>query len=205
MKQLLLAAYFKFIVGLLSAWGYLAVVIGMALESACMPVPSELVLPFAGYLVSRGDISFLEAVTAGLLGGMIGSVASYWVGRSQGRDFILKYGRRFLINEKNMARADAWVAKYGDKAAFWARFFPVVRTFISLPLGIARMDFKRFFLYSLAGSLPWTLVLVYGGKVLGENWEKVSEYGDWYDLAIICSLTLALLYLGIKKYRQRKK
>ncbi|NPV92911.1 MAG: DedA family protein [Firmicutes bacterium] len=175
----------------------------MALESACMPVPSELVLPFAGYLVSQGQISFLEAVFAGVLGGMIGSVAAYAVGRYKGRDFILKYGRPFMINEKNMARADAWVERYGDKAAFWARFMPVVRTFISLPLGIARMDFKRFFLYSLAGSLPWTVVLIYGGKVLGENWEKVSDYGDWYDLALVCVLAVILLYFGIKKLRKR--
>lgn len=198
----MLAAYFDFIIRLLGAWGYWAVTVGMALESACMPVPSEIVLPFAGYLVFRGDLTFLEAASAGLLGGMIGSVASYMVGRIGGRPFILKYGRRFLITEKNLSRADRWVEKYGDKAAFWARFFPIVRTFISLPLGIAKMSFGRFFVYSLAGSIPWTLALIYAGKVLGENWEEVSHYGDYFDLLVVIGLVV-LLIVFLKKHRGR--
>ena len=199
---MLLAAYFKAIIDLLGAWGYLAVTVGMAMESACLPVPSEIVLPFAGYLVFRGDLTFGEAVSAGLLGGMSGSVAAYAAGRIGGRRFIIKYGRHFLITEKNLCRADRWVEKYGYHAAFWARFVPVVRTFISLPLGITRMDFGRFFLYSLAGSIPWTVALVYAGKALGENWEKVTYYSDRYDLFIIAVICLLAGYWGIKKYHR---
>lgn len=187
--------FFTIIVDYIAEWGYLAIVLGMALESACMPVPSEVVLPFAGYLVSRGDLSFAEAVSAGLIGGMVGSVVSYTVGRIGGRPFLYKYGRRlyFIFNEENLAKADSWVDKYGDRTAFWARFLPVVRTFVSLPLGIAKMPFGRFLLYSFAGSIPWTIALVWAGKALGDNWGKIAAYGDWLNYVIIAGLLVVLV------------
>jgi len=195
--------YFTIIENFITTWGYLAVAVGMALESACFPVPSEIVLPFAGFLVYQGKLTFLEAVTAGLIGGMVGSISAYTVGRLGGRPFILKHRRRllFFIHEKDLSRADRWVARYGDHAAFWARFLPIVRTFISLPLGMAKMPFGRFVAYSLVGSIPWTVALVWAGRELGENWSEIAVYGDWVNLGLIVLLVVLVVYFGRKLRR----
>lgn len=195
--------YIAFLINFISEWGYLAIVVGMALESACFPVPSEVVLPFAGYLVAEGRLTFGEALSAGLLGGMIGSAAAYTAGRIGGRPLVLKYGRCLLITEQKLRQADRWVEKYGDYAAFWARFLPIVRTFISLPLGIARMSWGRFLLFSFAGSIPWTAVLIYGGQKLRENWTEIMVYGDRINLAILALLIGLLLVVMAKSYLKR--
>lgn len=195
--------YIALLINFISEWGYLAIVIGMALESACFPVPSEVVLPFAGYLVAQGELTFGEALSAGLLGGMAGSAAAYLVGRIGGRPLVLKYGRYLLITEQKLRQAERWVEKYGDYAAFWARFLPVVRTFISLPLGVAKMSLGRFLLFSLAGSIPWTAALIYAGQKLKENWAEIVVYGDRINLIILALLVVSLLVVIAKSYLKR--
>lgn len=194
--------YFSFLINLLGQWGFWAIVLGMALESACFPVPSEIVLPFAGFLVAQGSLSFSQAVFAGLLGGMLGSIAAYLFGRWGGRPLLSRFGGRFWLSPQHLQLADQWVVKYGESAAFWARFLPIVRTFISLPLGITQMSFSRFLLFSFAGSIPWTIVLIYGGRLLGENWTIIREYGDWLNLLIIAAV---LTWGGLWWFRRQSR
>lgn len=184
-------------------WGYLGLVVGMALESACMPVPSEVILPFGGYLVSTGQLTFWGAVLAGLAGGTIGSTLAYAVGWYGGRPFILKYGRYILLDPEDLDRADRLFDRYGNKIVFWARFMPVVRTFISLPAGIAGMNFKKFLLYTVAGSLPWTILFIYIGVKLGQHWDQVRNYLARFDYVIITLVLIFLLWWIVGKIRKK--
>ncbi|MGE5371141.1 MAG: DedA family protein [Solirubrobacterales bacterium] len=185
--------------------GYWGLVIGMALESACMPVPSEIVLPFGGYMVSQGVLSFWPAVAAGVGGGLLGSTAAYGVGRYGGRPFILKYGRYFFVSPKDLHRADKLFERFGTRIVFWARLMPVVRTFISLPAGIADMSFRRFVGYTIAGSLPWTILFVYLGVVLGKNWAAVRQNFERFDAILAAILILGVVYWVVTKWIKRRQ
>lgn len=189
----------------MEVWGYWGLIMGMALESACFPLPSEIILPFGGYLVSQGILNYWEAVLAGLLGGTLGSTVAFLVGSYGGRPFILKYGRYFLIREQDIRRADDLFSRYGTKIVFWARFMPVVRTFISLPAGIARMDFPRFLIYTIAGSIPWTLVFVYAGVKMGDNWAYIRSIFEKFDVFIILALVAIVLFWVVNRLRDRKR
>ncbi|MGI6548463.1 MAG: DedA family protein [Syntrophomonadales bacterium] len=189
----------------MAVWGYWGIVVGMALESACFPLPSEIILPFGGYLVSQGVMSYWEAVLAGLLGGTLGSTIAYVVGSYGGRPFILKYGKYFLIREHDVERADDLFSRYGTKIVFWARFMPVIRTFISLPAGITRMDFTRFLIYTIAGSIPWTLVFVYAGVKMGDNWNYIRSIFEKFDVFIILALVAIVLFWVVSRLRDVRK
>lgn len=197
----LLEALYTVATEYLAAWGYWGLILGMALESACFPLPSEIILPFGGYLVSQGVLHYWQAVLAGLLGGTIGSTVAYLVGWFGGRPFILKYGRYLLIREQDIRRADDWFSRYGGRIVFWARFLPVVRTFISLPAGIARMDFTRFLLYTIAGSLPWTVIFVYAGVKMGDNWAYIRSIFEKFDVFIILALIAIVLFWLVTRLR----
>lgn len=170
----------------ISNLGYPGIVFLMALESACMPVPSEIVMPFAGYLVYRdSEMSLLGITVAGSLGCTLGSIAAYAVGFYAGRPFVVRYGKYVLLRERHLHMAEKWFEKYGDVATFVARLLPVVRTVISLPAGIAKMNFKRFVFYSFVGSVPWTLMLAYVGYWLGPNWDDVVSVFRGLDVVVI--------------------
>lgn len=201
----LLEALYTVATEYMAAWGYWGIILGMALESACFPLPSEIILPFGGYLVSQGILNYWEAVLAGLLGGTLGSTVAFVVGSYGGRPFILKYGRYFLIREHDIKRADDLFSRYGTKIVFWARFMPVVRTFISLPAGIARMDFSRFLIYTIAGSIPWTLVFVYAGVKMGDNWAYIRSIFEKFDVFIILALVAIVLFWVVNRLRDRKR
>lgn len=191
------------IVNIISSLGYWGVGIGMAIESACIPLPSEIILPLGGYLASTGQITFWGAVLAGTIGGTIGSIVAYFVGVYGGRPFILKYGRYVLINEKEFDKADKWFAKYGDAAVFISRLLPIIRTFISLPAGIAKVNFKRFVIYTFAGSLPWSIALTYAGYVLGQNWRDIKKYLHGADY-IIGAILLVLIVVYLINHFSKK-
>ncbi len=188
----------------ISALGYPGIVLLMALESACMPVPSEIVMPFAGYLVYQaeqpgydGQVMTLVGVgLAGAIGCTLGSIAAYWVGKHAGRPMILKYGRYVLIREKHLELAERWFEKYGEVATFVSRLLPVIRTFISLPAGIGKMDFKKFVFYSFVGSLPWTFMLGYVGYALGPSWEDIMEVFHKLDLLVVACLVAIVVWYG---------
>ena len=186
----------------IASWGYVAVAVLMAAENACIPIPSELILGFAGYLVFAGHMSFEGALAAGMVGGLLGSIFAYEVGARGGRAFVEKYGKYFLIKKSHVDIAQRWFDRYGLKAVFFSRMLPVVRTFISLPAGFARVDTKRFFVYTIAGSLPWTAAILYAGVVLGESWTLLMEYG--HEASIIF-VVLSLIVIAVLYIRWRKK
>jgi membrane protein DedA with SNARE-associated domain len=178
-----------FVIWIISSLGYTGIVVAMAIESACIPLPSEVIMPFSGYLVSQGRFTLWGVSLAGALGCMLGSAVAYAAGAYGGRPFILKYGRYFLVTAHELDRADRWFARYGMAATFISRLLPVIRTFISLPAGVARVPFTRFMFYAFLGSLPWSWALAYGGMLLGDHWDRVG--GVLHSLDILIVLLLA--------------
>jgi membrane protein DedA with SNARE-associated domain len=170
------------VTGTVSAVGYLGVMFLMTFESACVPIPSEIIMPFSGFLVSAGKLNLWLVVLAGAFGNLIGAIITYAIGYYGGRPFILKYGKYFFVKEKEVHHAEKFFARWGDFAVFIARNLPVIRTFISLPAGVAEMNFPKFALFSFLGSLPWCFALTYLGVLLGKNWLLIKEYGHYLDI-----------------------
>jgi membrane protein DedA with SNARE-associated domain len=168
------------IVAAISALGYPGVVLMMGIESACIPLPSEIIMPFSGYLVYTGRFDLWAVATAGAVGCVLGSLVAYWVGMYGGRPFIEKYGRYVLISMHDLDIADRWFAKRGELIVFASRLLPVIRTFIAFPAGVARMNLGRFVVYTFIGSFPWCLGLAYIGQKLGEQWDKNEALKLWF-------------------------
>jgi membrane protein DedA with SNARE-associated domain len=169
-----------FIVATISTLGYGGVVLLMAIESACIPLPSEIIMPFAGYLVYKGQFNLWAVGVAGALGCVVGSWVAYYVGLYGGRPMIEKYGRYILLSRHDLDLADRWFARYGEAIVFFSRLLPVVRTFIAFPAGVARMNMTRFTVYTFLGSLPWCIGLAYVGQILGEQWDKNETLKTWF-------------------------
>ena len=182
-------------------WGYMAVIILMAAENACIPIPSELILGFAGYLVFAGKMTLAGATTAGMIGGMVGSIFAYYVGVKGGRPFVDNYGKYFFVKKSHVDLAQNWFDKYGYKAVFFSRMLPVVRTFISLPAGFAHVNMPKFLVFTFIGSLPWTALILYIGIVLGENWKVMLEVGHEFSLLVAGAL---VVIAGVCYYRYKK-
>lgn len=189
----------------ISIMGYWGVGVGMAIESANIPLPSEVILPFGGYLVYAGRLDFWGTVMAGTVGGTIGSIGSYLLGLKGGRPFLIRYGRYIGINEHKLAMADGWFARYGEATVFFTRLMPIIRTFISLPAGIARMNFVRFVIYTFLGSLPWSILLVYAGYALGQNWQAIKPWFRGVDIIIAALFGAFLLYYVWGKLKPKGK
>lgn len=194
--------FFSIIIDYIALWGYPAIVMGMALENACIPIPSELIFGFAGYLVYLGRLDFTLTVIAGVGGGLVGSIIAYQVGYYGGESFITKYGKYILLSKSHMEMAQKWFDRYGLKATFFSRLLPVIRTFISLPAGIAKVNFTKFILYTLLGSIPWTIALIYAGKVLGENWQALNIIGHKASIVVAAGLIIVVLYYVRKRRSQ---
>jgi len=169
-----------FIVAIISKLGYAGIVLLMAIESACIPLPSEIIMPFSGYLVSTGQMNIWAVGFAGAVGCVLGSMVAYWAGMYGGRPFIEKYGRYVLVSRHDLDMADRWFANYGEIIVFVSRLLPAIRTFIAFPAGVARMNIPRFIIYTFAGSLPWCLALAYVGQKLGEQWNKDETLKTWF-------------------------
>jgi membrane protein DedA with SNARE-associated domain len=170
----------SFIIATISTLGYSGIVLLMAIESACIPLPSEIIMPFSGYLVSRGEMNLWAVGVAGAVGCVLGSWVAYYAGMYGGRPFVEKYGRYILLSRHDLDLADRWFAKYGELIVFTARLLPAIRTFIAFPAGVARMNMTRFTIYTFAGSLPWCLGLAYVGQKLGEQWDKNDTLKTWF-------------------------
>jgi membrane protein DedA with SNARE-associated domain len=168
------------IVATISLLGYSGIVLLMAIESACIPLPSEIIMPFSGYLVSTGEMNLWAVAVAGAFGCVLGSLVAYWVGSKGGRPLIEKYGRYVLVSRHDLDMADRWFANHGEIIVFVSRLLPAIRTFIAFPAGVARMNLKRFVIYTFAGSLPWCLGLAYVGQKLGEKWNKDDTLKTWF-------------------------
>ncbi len=196
MLDTILAGLINWIEHVITAMGPSGIALLMAIESCNIPLPSEAVLPFAGYLVSKGEMGFHVAAFAGAIGCVIGSIPSYYIGYFGGRTFVEKYGKYFLVSKKDLEDADRWVEKYGDWAFFLCRMLPVIRTFISLPAGILRARKRVFFLLTFLGSLVWSYVLVYVGVKLGEHLDKLKSIWHKFDAVIILvCVVLGAIYI----------
>src|ERR1041384_5722148 len=169
-----------FIVATISTLGYAGIVLLMAIESACIPLPSEIIMPFSGYLVYTGRFNIWLVSVAGAVGWVVGSLVAYWIGMYGGRPLIEKYGRYILISRHDLDLADRWFARYGEAIVFASRLLPVVRTFIAFPAGVARMNVPRFILYTFLGSFPWCLGLAYVGQLLGAQWDTNPLLKTWF-------------------------
>ena len=185
----------------IDAYGYFAVAVLMAMENACIPIPSALILGFSGYLIFAERMTFTGAMVAGMIGGMAGSIFAYVVGSRGGRKFVDKYGKYFLIKKSHVDLAQKWFDKYGIRAVFFSRMLPVVRTFISLPAGFARVNFKAFLFYTFAGSLPWTALILFAGMKFGEGWKYLLEIGHTASILFVaaCVIIVAALYIMHKR------
>jgi membrane protein DedA with SNARE-associated domain len=168
------------IVAVISTLGYSGIVLLMAIESACIPLPSEIIMPFSGYLVSTGQMNLWLVALAGAVGCVLGSLVAYWVGMKGGRPLIEKYGRYLLVSRHDLDLADRWFEKRGEIIVFVSRMLPAIRTFIAFPAGVARMNLKRFVIYTFLGSFPWCLGLAYIGQKLGEKWNKDDTLKTWF-------------------------
>jgi membrane protein DedA with SNARE-associated domain len=186
--------------------GWPGVVLLMAIESACIPLPSEIIMPLAGWMLiaNRGlGMGYLALLgLAGAIGNLIGSLIAYWIGYHGGVSFLKRYGKYILISNHDIERASHWFDKYGEWIVFLSRLVPVVRTFISLPAGIARMKMGRFVLYSFAGSFPWSFALAYGGYVLGQNWERIREMIRPFDIPILVVFLALVIFFVVWRLRQ---
>ena len=187
--------------GGVAAWGYWAVILMMAIESANIPLPSEAIMPTAGILVQQNKMNIHLAALAGAIGCVLGSIPSYFLGMYGGRPFLTKYGRYFLLREKDMELADKWVQKYGDITFFVCRMLPVVRTFISFPAGVLKANFGMFVGYTFVGSLIWCYLLTYVGIKFGENMEVFTNIWHKFDLAIVA---VCVAGFGYYLYRHLK-
>jgi membrane protein DedA with SNARE-associated domain len=174
----------------------------MLLESACIPVPSEAIMLFAGFNVHEGDMTLFGIVAAGVLGNVVGSWVAYAAGY-YGRIELLDRNRLIHVNRKHLEWADSWFQRHGDATVFFTRMLPIIRTFISLPAGVARMPFWRFTLFTLAGCVPWVLMLGVIGREVGERWEEWRDYLHYLDYAVIAAIAIGIGYLLIRRRRER--
>lgn len=190
--------------GVISTLGYGGVILLMAIESANIPLPSEIIMPFSGFLVAKGELNLWLVGLAGTIGCVLGSIVSYWLGAWGGRPLIEKYGKYILISHHDLDIADGWFKKRGEITVFIGRLLPIVRTFISFPAGISRMNFGRFIIYSFLGSLPWALSLAYIGQKLGESWEQIRSYFRGFDWVILALIVLLIVWWIWRHLRVRK-
>jgi membrane protein DedA with SNARE-associated domain len=167
----------------------------MLLESMGILIPSEAISPFAGFLVSEGKMGFPAAVTAGVLGNLVGSWIAYAIGLRGGRELWFRYGKYVGVRAHHLAVAEKWFDRYGEFTVFISRCLPVVRTFISFPAGTARMNFAKFTIYTLLGCIPWVFALTYLGYTLGENWETIGDYLHYLDYAVAVALVGGAVYV----------
>lgn len=198
----LLAFVSSFIVNIISTLGYPGIMILMALESACIPIPSEIIMPFSGYLVYLDRFSLWQVVFWGTIGNLVGSIIAYFIGIYGGRPLIEKYGKYILISNHDLDLAEKWFKKYGNISVLFSRLLPIVRTFISVPAGVARMPFWKFCFYTFLGSLPWSLFLTYIGIVLGENWKIIEVYFRKFDWLIVILVGLLIGWFIYKKIKK---
>ncbi len=203
MASSLLESLAGLIISIISHGGYFGVMLLMAIESACIPLPSEVIMPFSGYLVHLGRFDLLGVAVAGALGCNLGSLIAYYIGSLGGRPLVEKYGRWLLVTHHDLEMADRFFARYGDWAVFFARLLPVIRTFIAFPAGVSRMNAIRFHFYTFLGSLPWCLALAYAGMKLGQRWMSLHEYFHRFDAVLGVVILAGAVWFVQNRWRNR--
>ena len=195
----------EFAINLISNYGYLGMFLGMVLEAVIIIIPSEAILATGGILASQKIFTLLGAFLTGLLGSVFCAIIIYYMGYFGGKAFVKKYGKYFFMKEEDIEKSDSWYQKYGLLAALIGRNFPIIRTLISLPIGIMRLSFTKFLLYTIIGSIPWTFAFVYFGYTLGNNWTIINEYVQKLKVPIKILIALLIVSKKKKKITQLKK
>lgn len=192
----------EIIIDFLTEWGYTALFITMALENMNIPIPSEIILGFAGFLVSQQIFSFWPTILVGTIAGLTGSLLSYYIGLKGGREFMLRHTAKGGLGAKKLVSAKNWFETYGGIAIFTGRLLPGIRTFISLPAGISRYPLSPFILYTILGTIPWTILLVYLGDMLGENWTLLLAYK--IEIAVISFIAAGIIAVIFYFYQKQR-
>jgi membrane protein DedA with SNARE-associated domain len=195
----------NFAVDVVGELGLVGIFVLMVLESACIPIPSEATMLFAGFNVAEGHYTLLAATLVASVANLIGSWIAYGVGRAGRVDLIERHGRKVGISPKHLEWADRWFARHGDATVFFTRLLPIVRTFISLPAGVAKMSFWRFSVLTLIGCIPWMLMLTFIGLQVGERWRDWQQYLHYVDYVVAGLIVLGVLYLAIRWWRERRQ
>ena len=196
----------EFITSVISGLGYGGIFFLMILESALIPIPSEIIMPFSGFLVATGKLGSVGVVLAGSFGNLVGSILTYYLGIRLGRAFLIKYGRYILFRVHHLVWTEQLFQKYGDKISFVGRLLPGVRTYISLPAGIGKTNFIKFVIYTFAGSIIWNSLLTYGGIQLGRSWQHIDKYSWYLDIIAVVSIAAFILWVVyINRRRKRNK
>ncbi|MGI0087532.1 MAG: DedA family protein [Nitrosotalea sp.] len=190
----------NFIIQTISNSGYIGIFFLMVAESALIPIPSEVIMPFSGYLVSTGKFNVILVIIAGSIGNLVGALIAYFVGSYLGRGFVLKYGKYVLLKKSHLELAESYFKKYGDRSTFISRLLPAIRTYVSLPAGVAKMNLKKFAVFTLIGSIIWNTALTYIGIKLGEEWNNIRKYSDYFDAIVVIVVIVAI----IAYWRKRK-
>ena len=193
-----------FVISFISGLGYPGIFLLMILESALIPIPSEIIMPFSGFLVSNGTFDPISVVLAGTFGNLVGSILTYYLGIKAGRAFILKYGKYILFKKSHLEFTEELFEKYGDKISFFCRLLPAVRTYISLPCGVGKANFVKFSIYTFLGSLIWNSMLTYVGILFGNNWKNIDKYAIYLDIVAACVIVGFIIWF-IVKVRKRNK
>ena len=193
-----------FVVNLITDYGYLGMFLGMVLEAVIIIIPSEVILATGGILASRGIFTFIGSFITGLLGSVFCAIVIYFMGYFGGKNFIKKYGKYFFMKEDELEKSDSWFNKYGMISALICRNLPIVRTLISLPIGITRQSFLKFVIYTTLGSIPWTLAFTYFGYKLGKNWIVINTYVNYLKTPIRVIIIIIIIRLIYKYYKKRK-
>ncbi|MDI1299714.1 DedA family protein [Methylotenera sp.] len=202
MLEKFIAIVATWIMGVISTMGYGGVMLLMAIESACIPLPSEIIMPFAGFLVSKGEMTLLGIALAGALGCVIGSIPAYYVGMFGGRPLAERYGKYLLISKRDLDWADNAFAKHGQLIIFLGRMLPGVRTFIAFPAGVARMNMSKFIIYTFIGSFIWCWLLGYAGMKTGEHWEDLKVYFHEFHYVIFAAGLLFVIWYVRRHFKQ---
>jgi membrane protein DedA with SNARE-associated domain len=192
------------VISVISALGYGGVFFLMLIESCGIPAPSEAIMPFAGFLVASGRFDFWMVVFLGALGNLAGSLLAYWIGYAGGRPLIVRCGKYLLLSEHDLKIAENWFVRWGEATAFFGRLLPVIRTYISFPAGLAKMDLKKFAFYTFIGAFIWSALFAWLGMKLGANWEAIRERLHGFDMAILVIVIIGVLFFVWKKIGKSK-
>ena len=205
--------YLHLIISSLAIWathiiswlGYPGLTLAMAMESMIIPLPSELVMPFAGFLVATGKFNFYLVILFSVMGSIIGSFISYYIGYYGGNKAVLKWGKYLLLDEDDLKSTEKWFARRGELTIFIGRFIPVVRHLISIPAGIGKMDLKKFALYTVIGAGIWNTILIWAGLILGQNWESLRKYSEKFSVVVAILLVIALVFFIVRHIHLKRK
>jgi membrane protein DedA with SNARE-associated domain len=192
----------QFAIDVIDAMGLPGIFLLMVAESACIPIPSEATMLFAGFNVSEGEFGLVAVVAVGVAANVVGSWIAYAVGYYGRIDILEKHGRKLHVKPSHLAWADRWFERYGDATVFFSRMLPIIRTFISLPAGVAKMPFWRFTAFTVLGCIPWVFMLTFIGKLVGDRWEQWKDNLHYVDYAVAAAIVLTLVYLFVRHRRR---